>query len=121
MPTTWIPTIAGLMASLGRYGNDAVRIIYDIANAHFIAEDFAEGLKLCRTRLELVHLSDTGQTLFRHDAVGLGTVPFAQVPAALAAVGYTRRPMLEIISRDADRDVIASAEKLAAMGFVATA
>lgn len=121
VPTTWIPTIAGLMASLGRYGNDAVRIIYDIANAHFIDEDFAEGLKLCRERLELVHLSDTGQKIFRHDAVGLGTVPFAQVPAALAAVGYTRRPMLEIISRDADRDVIASAEKLAAMGFAHTA
>lgn len=121
VPTTWIPTIQGLMASLARYGNDAVRIIYDIANAHFIAEDFAEGLKLCRQRLELVHLSDTGQTLFRHDAVGLGTVPFAQVPAALAAVGYTRRPMLEIISRDADRDVVASAEKLAAMGFARAA
>ena len=121
VPTTWIPTIQGLMASLARYGNDAVRIIYDIANAHFIAEDFAEGLKLCRQRLELVHLSDTGQTLFRHDAVGLGTVPFAQVPAALAAVGYTRRPMLEIISRDADRDVVASAEKLAAMGFTRAA
>lgn len=120
VPTTWIPTIAGLTASLDCYGNDAVRIIYDIANAHFIAEDFAEGLKMCRARLELVHLSDTGRTLFRHDAVGLGTVPFAQVPAALAAVGYTRRPMLEIISRDADRDVIASAEKLAAMGFART-
>ena len=105
------------MASLERYGNDAVRVIYDLANAHFISEDIAEGLKACRARLELVHLSDTNQTLFRHDAVGLGTVPFAQVPAALAAVGYTKRPMLEIISRDGDRDVIASADKLAAMGF----
>jgi sugar phosphate isomerase/epimerase len=121
VPTTWIPTIRGLLASLTRYGNDDVRIIYDIPNAHFISEDFAEGLKLCRDRLELVHLSDTGQTIFRHDAVGLGTVPFAQVPAALAAIGYTRRPMLEIISRDADRDVIASAEKLAAMGFARAA
>lgn len=121
VPTTWIPTIRGLMASLKRYGNDAVRIIYDIPNAHFIAEDFVEGLKHCRERLELVHLSDTGQTVFRHDPVGLGTVPFTQVPAALAAVGYARRPMLEIISRDADRDVIASADKLAAMGFARAA
>jgi L-ribulose-5-phosphate 3-epimerase len=121
VPTTWIPTIDGLMAGLNRYGNDAVRIIYDIANAHFIAEDFVAGLKRCRERLELVHLSDTGQALFRHDPVGLGTVPFAQVPAALAAVGYTARPMLEIISRDPDRDVIASAEKLAAMGFARAA
>jgi L-ribulose-5-phosphate 3-epimerase len=117
VPNTWIPTIRGLMASLDRYGNDAVRIIYDIANAHFIAEDLAEGLKLCRERLELVHLSDTGQTLFRHDPFGFGTVPFAQVPAALAAVGYTARPMLEIISRDPDRDILASAYSLAVLGF----
>ncbi len=117
VPTTWIPTIAGLMAALKRYGNDDVRIIYDIANAHFIAEDFADGLMQCRDRLELVHLSDTGREIFRHDAVGLGTVPFADVPRALDACGYMKRPMLEIISRDADRDIVASAEKLAAMGF----
>ena len=78
VPTTWIPTIDGLMASLKRYGNDAVRIIYDIANAYFIAEDFADGLKQCRERLELVHLSDTGQKLFRHDPVGAWDLPFAQ-------------------------------------------
>lgn len=121
VPTTWNPTIAGLVTSLDRYGNDAVRIIYDIANAHFIAEDFAEGLRQCRDRLELVHLSDTGQDVFRHDPVGQGTVPFARVPAALAAAGYTARPMLEIISRNPDRDILASAERLAAMGFARTA
>jgi sugar phosphate isomerase/epimerase len=117
VPTTWNPTIRGLMASLDRYGNDTVRIIYDIANAHFIAEDFVDGLRQCRDRLELVHLSDTGQEVFRHDPVGLGTVPFAEVPGALAAVGYTMRPMLEIISRDPERDILDSVERLAAMGF----
>jgi L-ribulose-5-phosphate 3-epimerase len=118
VPTTWIPTIGGLMAALKRYGNDAVRIIYDIANAHFIAEDFVDGLQQCRSRLELVHLSDTGQKIFRHDPVGEGTVPFAEVPRALAAVGYKARTVLEIISRDPDRDIIASASKLAALGFM---
>ncbi len=109
------------MASLDRYGSDAVRLIYDIANAHFIAEDFADGLRRCRKRLELVHLSDTGRDVFRHDPVGMGTVPFAERPRALAAVGYTARPMLEIISRDADRDILASAERLDAMGFAESA
>src|ERR1700674_189967 len=118
VPTTWIPTIGGLMAALKRYGNDAVRIIYDIANAHFIAEDFVDGLQQCRSRLELVHLSDTGQKVFHHDPVGEGTVPFAEVPRALAAVGYKARTVLEIISRDPDRDIIASASKLAALGFM---
>jgi hypothetical protein len=57
---------------------------------------------------------------YRHDPVGLGTVPFAEAPPVLAAIGYSARPMLEIISRDPDRDIVASAAKLAAMGFTHT-
>jgi hypothetical protein len=34
-----------------------------------------------------------------------------------AAIGFTVRPMLEIISRDPDRDIVASAGKLAVLGF----
>ncbi|MSO68105.1 MAG: hypothetical protein EXQ82_09935 [Pseudolabrys sp.] len=64
-----------------------------------------------------MHLSDTGRQAYRHDPVDLGTIPFADVPAALAAVGYKVRLMLEIISRDPGRDIIASAGKLAVLGF----
>lgn len=118
MPFAFLSAIGGLMDALAQYGNDALRIVYDIANAYFIGEDFADGLRQCRARLALVHLSDTGRQVYRHDPVGLGTVPFAQVPRALAAVGYTARPMLEIVSRDPDRDIVASADKLALLGFV---
>ena len=117
MPFAFLPAIGELMDALKRYGNDAVRIVYDIPNAYFIGEDFADGLQQCRERLALVHLSDTGRQFYRHDPVGLGTVPFAQVPQALAAVGYNARPMLEIISRDPDRDIVASAGKLALLGI----
>jgi L-ribulose-5-phosphate 3-epimerase len=117
MPFAFLPAIGGLMDALERYGNDSIRIVYDVANAYFIAEDFGAGLKRCQNRLALVHLSDTGRQVYRHDAVGLGTVPFADVPRALAAVGYRARPMLEIISDDPDRDILASAEKLAALEF----
>ncbi len=55
--------------------------------------------------------------LYRHDPVGLGSVPFTEVPRALVAVDYTAQPMLEIIPRDPDRDIVASATKLAALGF----
>jgi L-ribulose-5-phosphate 3-epimerase len=117
MPFAFLPAIGGLLAALKQYGDDKIRIVYDIANAHFIGEDFAAGLQQCRAWLALVHLSDTGAQIYRHDPVGLGTVPFVQVPHALAAVGYTARPMLEIVSRDPDRDIIASASKLAVLGF----
>jgi len=117
MPFAFLPGISELMDALARYGNDALRIVYDIPNAYFIGEDFADGLKTCRERLALVHLSDTGRQLYRHDPVGLGSVPFAEVPRALAGIGYTARPMQEIVSRDPDRDIIASAAKLALLNF----
>lgn len=118
MPFAYLPKIDDLLRALDQYGNEAVRVVYDIPNVYFIGEDFADGLKQCCGRLELVHLSDTGRQVYRHDPVGLGTVPFAQVPAALAAVGYTARPMLEIISHDPDRDIVASAMRLGELGFV---
>lgn len=120
MPFAFLPGIPELLATLKQYGNDKVRIIYDIPNAYFIGEDFADGLKRCSGLLELVHLSDTGRAAYRHDPVGLGTVPFGDVPAALDAVGYGAKkpkPMLEIISRNPDADIIASAAKLAVLGF----
>jgi L-ribulose-5-phosphate 3-epimerase len=118
MPFAFLPAIGPLMDALARYGNDAVRVVYDIANAYFVAEDFADGLRQCRTRLALVHLSDTGRHIYRHDPIGLGAVPFAEVPRALAAVGYSARPILEIISRDPNRDIVASVGKLAPLGFM---
>ena len=81
MPFAFLPGIGELMDALKRYGNDALRIVYDIANAFFIGEDFADGLQQCRARLALVHLSDTGRQAYRHDPVGLGSVPFAECRA----------------------------------------
>jgi sugar phosphate isomerase/epimerase len=119
MPFAFLPTIDGLMQALETYGNDAIRVVYDAANAHFIGEDVAAGLRRCRDRLALVHFSDTGQTEFRHDAVGTGTVPFGDARRVLAEIGHTGRPMIEVISHDADRDIVVSAERLAAMDFAA--
>jgi hypothetical protein len=68
-----------------------------------------------------VHLSDTNRWQYRHDAVGLGTVPFAEIPPVLAEIGHDRRPILEVISHDADRDILASAQRLTEKGFSAPA
>ena len=76
-----------------------------------------EALRRCRKRLKLVHLSDTNQQVYRHDPVGAGDVPFAQVPPVLKEIGYKRLPMLEIIAPDAEKDILASADALAGMGY----
>jgi sugar phosphate isomerase/epimerase len=117
MPFAFIPHIEGLMQVLDRYGNDDIGIVYDVANGHFIGEDLGAALRRCRTRLALVHLSDTGRKVYRHDPVGAGDVPFAQVPSVLREIGYARLPMLEIIAQDADTDILASVDALARLGY----
>jgi L-ribulose-5-phosphate 3-epimerase len=120
MPFAYLPGIEALTRVLDRYGNDDIGIVYDVANAHFIDEDIRAGLMRCGKRLRLVHLSDTGQRHYRHDAVGQGSVPFREIPGMLRDAGYRELPMLEIISRNADRDILDSVERLAALGFAAT-
>jgi L-ribulose-5-phosphate 3-epimerase len=117
MPFAFLPRIDDLMATLDRFGSPEVGVVYDIANAYFIKEDFVAGLRTAAPRLALVHLSDTGQSIYRHDAVGLGTVPFDRVPPALAAIGHTKLPMLEIIAPHADAQIEDSAARLVAAGF----
>lgn len=112
MPFAFLPAAGHLMASLERYGNDKIKICYDVANAHFIAENLAVGLKSVTPRLALIHVSDTTQTIYRHDAVGKGDVDFASLPQAIAEAGYKRPVMLEIISDNADQDIAESVEVL---------
>lgn len=117
IPFAMLPGLDEIVAVLDRYGRDDIGIVYDVANGHFIDENIGEALQRCGKRLKLVHLSDTNQQHYRHDPIERGTVPFADIPAMLAAVGHTQRPVLEIISADADRDIVDGADKLAAIGF----
>jgi sugar phosphate isomerase/epimerase len=117
MSFAFLPAIDELLAALDSYGNDDLGIVYDVANAWFIHEDIAEGLRKCARRLRLVHYSDTGQSIYRHDAVGLGTVPFAVVPPVLKEIGHRGLPMLEIIAADADRAIDESVASLLALGY----
>lgn len=120
MPFAFLPGIAALMQSLDRYGSDRIGIVYDVANGHFINEDIGAALRKCRSRLKVVHLSDTNQKVYRHDTIGLGSVDFAPIPAVLAQIGFTKKPIFEIISPNPDRDIEDSAAKLLGMGWART-
>ena len=117
MPFCFLPDANAIMQALDTYGDDRIGVIYDVANGHFIGEDPCEGLRRVRSRLGLVHLSDTGRAVYKHDPVGAGDVPFAAVPPVLAEVGYTEMPVLEVISPNADADLLDSAQRLEALGF----
>jgi L-ribulose-5-phosphate 3-epimerase len=119
VPFAFEATTRGLMDLLERYGDETLGITFDVANAHFIGEDIGEALACCAPRLKLVHLSDTSREIYRHDPVGNGTVPFPELPTALARIGHRQAPVLEVISRDPDRDILASRDRLIALGFPA--
>lgn len=117
MPFCFLPDADGLMAALDRYGADDIGVVYDIANAHFIGEDLVAGFARVAPRLHTVHLSDTGRQVYKHDPVGLGNVDFAAALKGARAIGHDRIPILEIISRDPDRDIPDSAARLAQVGW----
>ncbi|MBU2980202.1 sugar phosphate isomerase/epimerase [Lentibacter algarum] len=117
MPFAYMPAVKDLMKMLADYGNDDIGVIYDVANGHFIGMDPCEELRMAADRLKLVHFSDTNQKVYKHDAVGMGDVPFATVPPVLAEIGYREKPMLEIIAPNPDAGLLDSCAQLYEMGY----
>lgn len=117
MPFAFLPRAAEMMAALDEYGHDEIGVVYDVANGAFIGEDLAAGLRAVESRLVLVHVSDTGTAVYRHDPVGRGTVPFETAEAALRLLGFNRKPVLEIISDNPDADILDSIDRLNALGW----
>jgi sugar phosphate isomerase/epimerase len=117
MPFAFLPDAEGLMRVVDLYGDPGIRVIYDVANAHFIGESPVEGLQRVRERLGLVHFSDTTRKSYKHDPLGQGDVPLAGLAATMKQVGYTDLPMLEIISLTPDPDIADSCRRLQQAGF----
>jgi sugar phosphate isomerase/epimerase len=111
------PRAEQLIAFADRLNHPQVGICYDIANAHFIGEDTAEGLRRVRARLGMVHLSDTGRQAWRHDPVGQGTCDFAGFEATLREIGYAGSSMLEIVSGQPLEDIAESHRRIAQWGW----
>ncbi len=117
MPFGFLPHIGEMLAAIEAFGDERVGVVYDVANGHFVKEDPCEGLRACASRLKVVHVSDTGQSLYRHDAVGLGTVDFRPIPAVLAEIGFKNKPVLEIIATEPDTAIDDSVRKLCESGW----
>lgn len=108
MPFAFLPDAQSLMQVVDLYGDESIRVIYDVANAHFIGEAPTDGLRRVRDRLALVHFSDTTRQSYKHDPLGRGDVPLAGLASTLKEVGYSELPMLEVISHNPDADIAQS-------------
>jgi sugar phosphate isomerase/epimerase len=117
MPFAFLPDAESLMQVVDAYGDDSIRVIYDVANAHFIGETPTAGLRRVRDRLSLLHFSDTTRQSYKHDPLGRGDVPLAGVASAMKEVGYIELPMLEVISHNPDADIADSCRRLREAGF----
>jgi sugar phosphate isomerase/epimerase len=117
MPFAFLPGAQELLDALDEYGNDRIGVVYDVANGHFVKEDISRALRACAPRLRAIHLSDTDQNVYRHAAIGLGTVNFRPVSAVMAEIEFKRRPILEIITAEPDEAIERSARQLFEMGF----
>jgi len=117
IPMGVYPRADQLVAFAEGIDSPLVSICYDIANAHFIGEDTAAGLRQVRSRLGIIHLSDTGRQAWRHDPVGQGSCDFAGFGATLREIGYAQTSMLEIVSERGVEDIVASHRKVAQWGW----
>jgi len=117
MPFAFLPDAESLMSAVDGYGDDSIRVIYDVANAHFIAESPLVGLRRVRSRLSLVHFSDTTRRSYKHDPLGRGDVPLSGIPQVFSEIGYSELPMLEVISLSPDADIADSCGRLREAGF----
>ena len=105
------------MNAVDGYGDDSIRVIYDVANAHFIGEVPSDGLRRVRDRVSLVHFSVTTRQSYKHDPLGYGDVPLTGIASTVNEVGCTELPMLEVISLNPDADVADSCRRLQQAGF----
>jgi L-ribulose-5-phosphate 3-epimerase len=119
IPMGVYPRADQLIAFADSIDSPVVGICYDIANAHFIGEDVVAGLGRVRSRLGIVHLSDTGREAWRHDPVGQGSCDFAGFGAALREIGYAGTSMLEIVADPPVQHIVASHRRLAEWGWAA--
>src|ERR1700676_773899 len=117
MPFAFLPDAQSLMQVVDLYGDDSIRVIYDVANAHFIGEAPTDGLRRVRDRLSLVHFSNTTRQSYKHDPLGRGDVPLAGLASTMNEIGHPELPMLEVISHNPGADIAESCSILQQAGL----
>jgi sugar phosphate isomerase/epimerase len=99
-PYCFTPTIRELAGIVETVNDDALKIVYDVANAAYIEEDPVAGLLSHHEHIALVHISDTGLETWGHDPIGTGVVDFVGLGVAVEATCTESNVVLEIIREE---------------------
>jgi L-ribulose-5-phosphate 3-epimerase len=99
-PYCFTPTIGELADVVSTVDDDALKIVYDVANAAYIGEDPVAGLLSHAESIGLVHISDTGLETWGHDPIGTGVVDFHGLGDAVEATCGVSNVVLEVIREE---------------------
>ncbi|AXJ10467.1 sugar phosphate isomerase/epimerase [Arthrobacter sp. PM3] len=99
-PYCFTPTIQDLAGVVSTINDDAVKIVYDVANAAYIGEDPVESLLSNHQSIGLVHISDTGTEIWGHDPIGTGVIDWNRLGKAVDATCGVNNVVLEIIREE---------------------
>jgi L-ribulose-5-phosphate 3-epimerase len=99
-PYCFTPTIGDLVKVVAEVDDDALKIVYDVANAAFIKEDPVAGLRSNHEHIGLVHISDTGTDTWGHDPIGTGVIDWRALGDAVESTLGVDNVVLEIIREE---------------------
>lgn len=99
-PYCFTPTIEELVNVVSTVDDDALRIVYDVANAAYIGEDTVAALKTHHQWIPLIHISDTGTETWGHDPIGTGMIDWVGLGRAVESTLGVDNVVLEIIREE---------------------
>jgi sugar phosphate isomerase/epimerase len=99
-PYCFTPTIGDLAGVVSTINDEAVKIVYDVANAAYIREDPVESLLSHHESIGLVHISDTGTDTWGHDPIGTGVIDWKALGKAVKETCGVNNVVLEIIREE---------------------
>jgi sugar phosphate isomerase/epimerase len=99
-PYCFTPTIQDLAGVVDTINDDAVKIVYDVANAAYIGEDPVDSLLSNQESIGLVHISDTGTETWGHDPIGTGVIDWNGLGKAVEETCGVNNVVLEIIREE---------------------
>jgi len=99
-PYCFTPTVQDLAGIVTTVDDDALKIVYDVANAAYIEEEPVAALLAHSQHIELVHISDTGTDVWGHDPIGTGVIDFKGLGDAVEKTLGVSNVVLEIIREE---------------------
>lgn len=99
-PYCFTPTIEDLVDVVKEVDDDALKIVYDVANAAYIREDPVASLLTHSESIGLVHISDTGVEVWGHDPIGTGVIDWRALGEAVETTNKANDVVLEVIREE---------------------